>query len=211
MSLTNLAGLFDWFNQVGDIVIYGMIAIIVVICSIMLIKNKESRKVFGYICAFVILCTGVFSAFGLYDEINSKSSINGSLDIHNQFVKNSYYYNVSSLELYADNTEADLYKTIIESEKIENFDGQTKNYEVVFNDYELINQATINAGSIYIILPYEFYNTEGTINVAFDLYLLIKFLSNKTTLEVWCYGNTECQYIEQYFADYGFRLYVNEI
>lgn len=211
MNIANLAGLFDWFGQVGNIIIYGIIAVIVVICVIMLLKHKETRKVFGYICAFVILCTGVFSAFGLHNEINTRSSINGTLDIRNQFVKNSFYYNVNSLELYKDTTTEDLYKTIIESEKIEGFNGQTKQYEIIFNDYELINQATINAGSIYVILPYEFYSTEGTVNVAFDLYILIKFLSNKTTLEVWCYGELESQYIEQYFTDYGFRLYVNEI
>ena len=94
--------------------------------------------------------------------------------------------------------------------KTEDFNGKTKEYQVILNDYVLIN-SEINAGSVYSLVSMDFYDTEGNIICSSDLNISIKFLSNKTTLTLSTIGNENATFFEQYFADNGIRLEIVEI
>ena len=208
--MISLLSFFSWFGDMGNVIMYGLIAVIVVVCIVMMSKYEGSRKVLGYICALVICVSGVYSAFGLHEEINNKSYIVGELELRNQFSTESYSYNVSSLTLYLDENEENRYSCKVETEKVEDFNGIEKQYTVTFNDYILHDHIVYTAGSVYIKLNYDFYGINGNVDCSVELNILVKFLSNKTTLEVWCYGLEESSYIQQYFADYGFRLAIIE-
>lgn len=206
-----LLGLFDWFGKIGDVILYGLIAIILIACIVMMCKYEGSRKFLGYALAVIICATGVYSGFGLYDEFTSKSYINGSFDNLNQQTVKSYSYNSTALVFYQDNEDATKYVFSTETEKVEDFDATKNNYIVKFNDYELMNQVSYTAGSVYAVIPLEFYSTSGELTCSTELYISVRFLSNTTSLNVWCFGDVGHSYLTQYINDFGFRLSIEKL
>ena len=206
-----LLGLFDWIGQIGDVILYGLIAVIVIACIVMMCKYEGSRKFLGYALAVIICATGVYSGFGLYDEFTSKSYINGSFEHLNQQTVKSYSYNSTAMVFYPDTNNNTKYIFTAETEKVEDFDATKNSYLVKFNDYELMDQTSYTAGSVYVVVPLEFYATSGELVCDTELYISVKFLSNATSLEVWCFGNSDYQYITQYINDFGFRLSIEKL
>lgn len=206
-----LGSIFDWFGQIGNIILYGLIAIIVIACIVMMCKYEGSRKFLGYALAVIICATGIYSGFGLYDEFTSKSYINGSFINYNQQTAESYSYNTNAMVFYQDNDDTTKYIFTTETEKVEDFDATKNNYIVQFNDYELMSQVSYTAGSVYAVIPLEFYSTSGELACSTDLYISVRFLSNSTSLEVWCFGETGYSYITQYINDFGFRLSIEKL
>ncbi len=89
-------------------------------------------------------------------------------------------------------------------------------YQVVLNDFVILN-SDISAGSVYSVVNMDFYDTNNEIVCKGTLNISIQFLSNKTSLKLVVTGNEEAtgleqsKFFEQYFADNGIRLKVNEI
>ncbi len=94
--------------------------------------------------------------------------------------------------------------------KVENFDGKTKTYRIILNNYVLLNRE-INAGSVFATVYMDFYDTNGNVINNAVMKLSVKFLSNKTTLTLATTGKENASFLEQYFADNGIRLRVIEI
>ena len=94
--------------------------------------------------------------------------------------------------------------------KTENFDGENKKYNVVLNDYILLN-CDIKAGSVYATVNLDFYNTDGQIVNSATMKISVKFLSGKTQLTLATTGNENASFLEQYFSDNGMRLQIIEI
>ena len=146
------------------------------------------KKIIGlvilYLLAFVLIVVGVFCGIRLYKEIKAESYVNGSIDISTRFSK--------------------------DLPKVDDFDGQKKTYQVVLNDYVLLN-TEINAGSVFATVNMDFYNTEGKIVNSATLKISVKFLSGKTQLTLATTGNENASFLEQYFTDNGIRLQIIEI
>ena len=171
------------------------------------------KKIIGmvilYLLAFVIIVASVFCGIRLYKEIKAESYINGSIDISNRFTQESFNYSSTSAVFYHDlYDDTDTYAFEKDLLKVENFDGKKKTYQVVLNDYVLLN-TKINAGSVFATVNMDFYDT-NVINSAV-MKLSVKFLSNKTTLTLATTGNENASFLEQYFADNGIRLRIIEI
>ena len=164
-----------------------------------------------YIIAFVLIVVGVFCGIRLYKEIKAESYINGSIDISNRFTQESFNYSSTSVvfyhDLYDDTNTYAFEKDLL---KVENFDGKKKTYQVVLNDYVLLN-TEINAGSVFATVDMDFYDTNGNVINSAVMKLSVKFLSNKTQLTLSTTGNANASFLEQYFADNGIRLRVIEI
>ena len=94
--------------------------------------------------------------------------------------------------------------------KVENFDGKKKTYQVILNDYALLN-TEINAGSVFATVNMDFYDTNGNVINSAVMRISVKFLSNKTTLTLATAGKENASFLEQYFADNGIRLRIIEI
>ncbi len=173
------------------------------------------KKIIGmvllYLIAFVLIVVGVFCGIRLYKEIKAESYINGSIDISNRFTQESFNYSSTSVVFYHDlYDDTDTYAFEKDLLKVENFDGKTKTYKVVLNDYVLLN-CEINAGSVFATVDMDFYDTNGQIVNSAVMKLSVKFLSNKTTLTLATTGNENASFLEQYFADNGIRLQIIEI
>lgn len=206
----NQLGLFSWLGQLGDIILIGLIAIIVVVCIVIMCKYEGSRIILGGLFAVVICCSGVFCGIELVKDLTSTSYVNGSLNVRNQFYQEQFSYNVSSLSLYLEDDNI-TYSTTIDMPKVEGFNGNEKEYMITFNDYVLEDaHITYSAGAVYMLIPYIFYDVNGNIPCSVSLHISVKYLSNATILKVWCEGEEDSQYIQQYFSDYGFRLYIDE-
>ena len=173
------------------------------------------KKIIGlvllYLIAFVLIVVGVFCGIRLYKEIKAESYINGSIDISNRFTQESFNYSSTSVVFYHDlYDDTDTYAFEKDLLKVENFDGKTKTYQVVLNDYVLLN-TEIAAGSIFATVDMDFYDTNGNVINSAVMKLSVKFLSNKTQLTLATTGNENASFLEQYFADNGIRLRVIEI
>ena len=173
------------------------------------------KKIIGlvllYLIAFVLIVVGVFCGIRLYKEIKAESYINGSIDISNRFTQESFNYSSTSVVFYHDlYDDTDTYAFEKDLLKVENFDGKKKTYQVILNDYVLLN-CDINAGSVFATVDMDFYDTNGQIVNSAVMKLSVKFLSNKTTLTLTTTGNENASFLEQYFADNGIRLRIIEI
>lgn len=173
------------------------------------------KKIIGmvilYLLAFVIIVVGVFCGIRLYKEIKAESYINGSIDISNRFTQESFNYSSTSAVFYHDlYDETDTYTFEKDLLKVENFDGKKKTYQVVLNDYVLLN-TEINAGSVFATVNMDFYDTNGNVINSALMKVSVKFLSNKTTLTLTTTGKENASFLEQYFADNGIRLRIIEI
>lgn len=168
-------------------------------------------KWYTYLICIVLIVVGVFCGIELYQEIKAESYVNGQIDISNKFSQESFNYSSSSVVFYDDlYDETETYTFDKELLKVEDFNGKEKEYQVVLNDYVLID-SEINSGSIFSVLNMDFYDTNGNIVCNSTLNISIKFLSNKTQLTLTTNGNESASYLEQYFADNGIRLKVMEI
>ena len=173
------------------------------------------KKIIGmvilYLLAFVIIVVGVFCGIRLYKEIKAESYINGSIDISNRFTQESFNYSSTSAVFYHDlYDDTDTYTFEKDLLKVENFDGKKKTYQVVLNDYVLLN-TEINAGSVFATVNMDFYDTNGNVINSAVMKVSVKFLSNKTTLTLATTGKENASFLEQYFADNGIRLRIIEI
>lgn len=173
------------------------------------------KKVLGtillYLLAFVIIVAGVFCGIQLYKEVKAESYINGSIDISNRFSQESFNYSSTSVVFYHDlYDDTDTYSFEKDLLKVDDFDGKKNTYQVVLNDYVLLN-TEISAGSVYATVNMDFYNTNGGIVDSTTLKISVLFLSNKTQLTLATTGNKSASFLEQYFSDNGIRLQVIQI
>lgn len=168
-------------------------------------------KWYTYLICFILIVVGVFSGIELYKEVKAESYINGSIDISNQFSQESFNYTSSSLVFYHDiYDQTETYTFDKELIKVDDFNGVEKEYQVLLNDYVLID-SDINAGSVFSVVNMDFYDTNGEIVCNASMNISIKFLSNKTQLTLTTIGNENASFFEQYFSDNGIRLQVMEI
>lgn len=168
-------------------------------------------KWYWYIVCFICVALGVFCGIQLYREVKAESYINGSIDISNRFSQESFKYSSTSVVFYHDlYDDTDIYTFEKDLLKVDDFNGKEKTYQVVLNDYILLG-SEINAGSVFATIDLDFYNTDGNLIDSANMKISIKFLSNKTQLTLATTGSENAQFLEQYFADNGIRLLVNEI
>ena len=206
-----LGPISDWLSKVGDILIYGLIAIIVIACIVIMAKYEATRKFLVYAIAVIIIAVGAYSSFGLYDELTTTSYINGSFENLNKQTETSLDYSTSVMLFKQDEEDSTKYIFSKDLNSVEDFDASKNIYEVSFNDYNLLNHVTYTAGSIYIEIPLEFMDTDGEISNNLTVHISIKFLSNNTSLEVWTFSEEDMSYLTQYVSDFGFRLQVEKI
>lgn len=168
-------------------------------------------KWYWYIICIILVLLGVFCGIQLYREVKAESYVNGSIDISNKFSQESFKYTNTSVVFYHDiYDETDTYIFEADCLKVDDFNGLTNTYQVVLNDYILL-ESEINAGSIFTNVNLDFYDTYGEIIKSVDMQISIKFLSDKTQLTLATTGNENASFLEQYFSNNGIRLYVNEI
>lgn len=210
MSL--LCAFGDWLNNLGNVILFGVALVFIFFVMYIMSKNEGSRKILLLIISLGIIISGVYCGINCYKEITSTSYIQGSLDVKNEYVVETFNYSVSNITLYNDiySDDPTLYERSVDTAKVDGFNGATKKYIITFNDYVLIEQPVISAGAVYFELPYEFRDTYNQVLCTSIMCVSVRFLSNKTTLNVSCQGSDEAQYLQQYFNDYGFRLNIKE-
>ena len=174
-------------------------------------------KWYTYLICFILIIVGAFCGVELYKEITAESYVNGQIDISNKFSQESFNYSSTSVVFYHDiYDETDIYTFETDLLKVEDFNGLKKEYQVVLNDYVLID-SDINAGAVFSAVNMDFYDVNGNLVCNGTLDISIKFLSSKTQLTLSITGNEnytsleQSSFFEQYFADNGIRLKVIEI
>jgi len=168
-------------------------------------------KWYVYLICFALMLGGGFCGFRLYELVTAESYINGSINIENKFVLESFSYKKDSLTFYNDlYDKTQTYSYEIELRPVADFNGVEKQYAVVLNDYVLFD-TEIKAGSVSATVYLDFYDTDGTLKCSSSMKISIKFFSNRTHLLFETTGGENASFLTQYFTDYGIRLRVNEI
>lgn len=206
--MMNFNQLCGFFSKIGTYISIGVIAIIAVICLVIMLKFKQSRKLMLYIIGSLVIISGLICGVAFYKEVTAKSYVNGSINIQNQYSMESFQYNSNSVVFYQ-NSGTNTYTYSTDLLKVADFNGEKKNYEVVVNDYIL--PATVSAGAVDTTLLLDFYSTSGELTCSSAMKINIKFLSDKTQLTFSVVGEKQAQFLEQYFKDNGIRLRINEI
>ncbi len=197
---------FSFLGNIADAIVTSIILIAIVICVVIMLKNKESRIFLMYVIGAIIIAVGILSTIGLVKELKAESYVNGSIDIPTN-TEQVLNYSATNLTLYDDpndNLSIYSYSTTLPSTT---FDGNEYRYNVSLNEYQLID-ITIGAGYIYAVATMSFYNVNGDLQCEAIINISILFLSNETQLQISVEGTEQSEYIEQYFNDNGIRLLV---
>ena len=171
-------------------------------------------KWYVYVICFALVIGGVFCGLRLHTLMTAESYVNGSINIQNKFSMTSFYYDSSkdgAVVLYNDiynNPENYSYEQSLLP--VDDFNGQKNTYQIVLNGYTLTDTQVL-AGSVFVVVLLDFYDTNGDLVCSSFLNISIKFLSNKTTLTLSTTGGENASFLTQYFNDYGIRLKINEI
>lgn len=166
-------------------------------------------KVFRYFLCFVIILVGIYCGVRLYQEVTKSSYVNGTINVENEFRKESFFYSSTSVAFYPGNN-ATTYDYSIELTPVDDIDLTNKNYDLYFMNFPVIN-AEMKSGLINLPVLMNFYNSDGTLACKGKMNVKIEFLSKSTKLKLSCNNQTSANYFEQYFADYGFKLQLVEI
>lgn len=168
-------------------------------------------KWYTYLICFILVIVGTFCGIQLYKEVKAKSYINGSIDISNKFSQESFNYSNTSVTFYHDKYDTtETYSFEKDLLKVEDFNGNEKQYKVVLNNFVVIDP-DIKAGSVFTVINMDFYDTDGNVVCNGALTVSIRFLSGKTTLTLSTTGVEQASFFEQYFTDNGIRLKVLEM
>ena len=168
-------------------------------------------KWYSYIICFVLIVVGTFCGIHLFKEVNSKSYINGSIDISNRFSQESFNYTSTGVTFYHDMyDETETYTFEKDLLKVDDYNGKDNTYQLWLNDFILLD-TTYHAGSVFSVAQIDFYNEYGEIVNNSTLNISIKFLSNKTQLTLSAQGLEDASYLEQFFNDNGIRLELIQI
>ena len=197
---------FSFLGNIADAIVTSIMLIAIVICVVIMLKNKESRIFLMYVIGAIIIAVGILSTIGLVKELKAESYVNGSIDIPTN-TEQVLNYSATNLTLYDDpndNLSIYSYSTTLPSTT---FDGNEYRYNVSLNEYKLID-ITIGAGYIYAVATMSFYNVNGDLQCEAIINISILFLSNETQLQISVEGTEQSEYIEQYFNDNGIRLLV---
>lgn len=200
---------FNFLNKIQNIILAIVIIIGVVVCISIMARHKESRKLMGYILGSILIGIGILSSISLIGELTKTSYINGSINIENLYSQENFKYVNSNIVFY-EGGESEEYIFQIENLKVVDFNGLEKKYEVVLNNYELLN-CEFAPGAIYCDLDMEFWDTDGTLSCSANLDITIEYLSDCTRLTLETEGVENATYLQSYFTDYGFNLQVTEI
>ena len=168
-------------------------------------------KWYTYIFCFLIIIVGFFCGIELYKDIKAESYINGSIDITNVLSQESFSYSSTSLVFYHDlYDETNTWYFENDLVKVNDFNGLENDYKLFLNDYLLLD-TTYSAGSVSSVMNLELYDTNGDCKAELEMNISIKFLNDKTTLLITTNGEESAKYLEQYFADNGFKLKIEQV
>lgn len=195
------------FSTTANIIIYSVVIIALIICFIVMIKKESLRLAMCYVASGFVILLGIYSTFGFITDLKAESYTIGNLELKNTYGQESFNYYTNTIVFNLDN---DTYICEQNLTKVNDFDGNKNTYNVVLNDYYLIN-SSISNGSIYSVVLMDFYNSDGSINCNGTLNISIKFYSDKTNLTITTNTQNEADYFEKYFQDYGFRLNVYQV
>lgn len=190
------------FDDISNMITTAITAIIVVICLVIALKSEHFRKLCLYIIAIVCILFGGYCTIGLIKDVTAESYTNGSLEQRNTYGQDVFSYKSSSIYFTKENDNYICEKNLI---RVNNFDGENNEYNIVFNDY-LILDSDITSGSINFDIIMEFRTPDSSANVFGDLHISIKFLSDKTYMKISTDTQVEAEYFTDYFKNFGFNL-----
>lgn len=203
--MTYLGCLTDLINAVKSLVIAAGVVLIL----ILILKQPQLRRVLFYIVCVLVVVSGILGAIGLHQELEKKSYTNGQITLKNTFdLEDHFNWATNSIAFYhSDYDETNTFTYTVDLTKVSKFDGDYNNYDVYFNDYQIVN-AVITSGAVVFDAPLSVKLTDGTISTTADLNINIQFLTDKTKLTLTTHGKQEASYLERYFNDCGFKVVV---
>lgn len=175
------------------------------------------KKVWTYVLVIVLCvgtaCSGVFCGVKWFQRAHRESHIIGQLNIDNSYVQESFSFSAAKhpIAFYHDDyDDTELYTYDEELEAVPSFDGDKKQYEIVLNDY-LILEPTVLFRAVNFRVNMNFRDVDGSMLCETYYDVTIRFFEDKTEFHIEMNGDQNRQYIERYIQFNGFELFINEI
>ncbi len=171
------------------------------------------KKIIIYILCVGFIISGLYCGIKWFQDAHRESHIIGSLEVNNKKMKENFIFSnaKNAIVFYHDDyDETELYSFTSELEAIPTFDGNKKQYEIMLNDY-LILEPTILFRMVAFRVFINFVDVDSSILCETYFDVEIKFLTDKTEFRIEVTGDEDRQYIERYIESNGFELYINEI
>jgi hypothetical protein len=161
-----------------------------------------------------LILSGVYCGIKWYTDAHAESYIKGSINISNELTQESFSFSAvkNPVQFYHDEYDTtDTYSFTAENlPKVPDFNGIANTYQITLNKY-LILDPTITAGSIAFRLSIDFYGINNNLMCSAYMDISIRFLTNRTELQISTIGAENSQFLQQYITDNGFELYVQQI
>lgn len=199
-------GIKNFLNKFSSVLIYSLVAIAIVICIVIMCKYPGSRKFLFYVVSAIVIMCGVTSGIMLFKDINMHGYNNGDIKLLNSVGSCDFYHSTNSIVFNVDDSNMYVYENNFV--KTRDFDAEHNKYKVELNDYYLFD-SVISSGSTYSLVNMDFRDENGVVTCSGNFKIIVKFLSDKTTLKVFTEDKTFSEYLSKHFKDYGFRLKIS--
>lgn len=205
----DILGLGSFFESVGKIILYVLIALAVVTVLAFLLKHKSTRTFTLYGLSIVIIFAGILSTVKIIKTFDIYSKEIGSAYTV-EVVKD--YDTISEFELtYIDLDSDDLINySVVEHRPAEEFNGKDKDYIMLLNE----NPAYTNyvfAGKMDSTFALNFYNSEENVLSTAEIRVVIEYLAKETRITITMVNtNASVSYLNSYMELNGMTLKVVE-
>ena len=201
--------MINFISSIFKIILISIIAIVIIYCLILLLKNSSSRKITLYVLSVIVIFSGVFSFFQIKKTLDYCSREIGSayhIEMHEDYSIISQY-DLTQLSL---DTEDNLnYKCVI-SKSPENYNGIDKNYKMLINEIPATSNVC-SAGKVESVFLLNYYNTDNEILSTSEIRVIIEYLTRETRITFTTKNiNYSVSYLDTYLEINGLFLKVVE-
>lgn len=194
-------------NRTGNILIYGLIALVVIFCLVLLLKFKPTRKFTLYALSIIIIFSGGFCSYLTYDILNTHSQEIGHA-YHIEYVED--YTIISEFQYgYIDfESEDNINYKNISSYKAQEFNGTDKDYVVLINNLPA-DYNEVLPGKVLATINLNFYDVNGNVTATIKIDINIEYLSKETSVKINAQNkNNSISYLSTYMEINGVDIKV---
>lgn len=207
--MINLLSISGFFNSIGKIILYSLIAVAVVFVLVLLLKNTSTRRITLYALSAIIIVVGVISCFKIQSTLDIKSQEVGTAI----YIEEKQDYDViSTFDIGSMSFEAEDYETYknISSFKPETFNGTDKDYKMLINDRPA-DKNNVYAGKIESEFVFNFYNTDDSVLSTAKINIVVEYLAKETRVTtIMKNENSSVSYFDSFMEINGLVIKVVE-
>lgn len=169
--------------------------------------TRDNLSWWQLLICLLLICGAIISGIKYFEMRTKESYIIGNIE--DKWTIDTFRYNSKSIVFnkHEDKDNEYFYKTKLD--KLE-FNGEKNTYKIYLNDKPII-KSNITAGAVYFENEEVFKDTNSQIITNAVLKVSVRFLNDRTEMELICIGEIESAFYSQLISDKGFFLKILEV